>query len=202
VRRRRSEGGVPEAPASRRPFLRLARLAGAVLRRHSRRERLGLFGAHRFAEQPRRAPIAATRLQGSRKPQQGVIEIGVGGVPIWGRRRAMAFGETTVGGAALVKPDGRIDMSNAEAFQKVLESAVQGAKNGVVVDMANVDYISSAGLRALMIAFRAAKAGGKGFGVAALTPLVLEIFTISRFNLVFPLYGAVGEALAAVGERA
>ena len=114
----------------------------------------------------------------------------------------MAFGESTVGGAAMVKPDGRIDMSNAEAFQKALESAVQGAKSGVVVDMADVDYISSAGLRALMIAFRASKAAGKGFGVAALRPMVLEIFTISRFNLVFPLHGAVGEALAAVGERA
>jgi len=49
-----------------------------------------------------------------------------------------------------------------------------------------------------MIAFRAAKDAGKGFGVAALTPLVLEIFTISRFNLVFPLFGDVREALAAL----
>jgi anti-anti-sigma factor len=111
----------------------------------------------------------------------------------------MAFGESTVGSAVLVKADGRIDMSNAEAFGAVLAAAVPRAKSGLIVDMAGVDYISSAGLRALMIAFRAAKAAGKGFGVAALTPLVLEIFTISRFNLVFPLYGGVGEALEAVG---
>jgi anti-anti-sigma factor len=110
----------------------------------------------------------------------------------------MAFGETAVGGAAIVKADGRIDMSNADAFKDSLESALGAAKRAVVVDMAGVDYISSAGLRALMIAFRAAKAAGKGFGVAALTPLVLEIFTISRFNLVFPLYGGVREALQAL----
>jgi anti-sigma B factor antagonist len=111
----------------------------------------------------------------------------------------MAFGETTVGGAALVKADGRIDMSNADAFKDSLISAVSTAKSAVIVDMAGVDYISSAGLRSLMIAFRSAKAAGKAFGVAALTPLVLEIFTISRFNLVFPLYGGVREALYAVG---
>ena len=49
-----------------------------------------------------------------------------------------------------------------------------------------------------MIALRAAKAAGKGFGVAALRPLVLEIFTISRFNLVVSLFGAVREAFAAL----
>ena len=111
----------------------------------------------------------------------------------------MAFVGTTVGGAALVKADGRVDMSNADAFKDALMSAVSTARSAVIVDMAGVDYISSAGLRSLMIAFRAAKDAGKAFGVAALTPLVLEIFTISRFNMVFPLYGAVHEALYAVG---
>ena len=110
----------------------------------------------------------------------------------------MAFVETMLGDAALVKADGRIDMANAEAFNDSLTSALAAAKSAVVVDMAGVDYISSAGLRALMIAFRAAKAAGKGFAVSALTPLVLEIFTISRFNLVFPLYGSVREALQAL----
>jgi anti-sigma B factor antagonist/stage II sporulation protein AA (anti-sigma F factor antagonist) len=110
----------------------------------------------------------------------------------------MAFGATTVGGAAVVKVDGRIDMSNAEAFRESLVSAVATAKRAVIVDMGGVDYISSAGLRSLMIAFRAAKADGKGFAVASLRPLVLEIFTISRFNLVFPLYGGVREALQAL----
>ena len=111
----------------------------------------------------------------------------------------MAFGESTVGGAVIVKADGRIDMSNADAFRDSLMSAVSTAKSAVIVDMAGVDYISSAGLRSLMIAFRSAKDAGKGFSVAALTPLVLEIFTISRFNMVFPLHGGVAEALAAAG---
>ena len=110
----------------------------------------------------------------------------------------MAFGETTVGGAVLVRADGRIDISNADAFKDALLTAVSKAGLAVIADMGGVDYISSTGLRGLMVAFRAAKAAGKGFGVAALTPLVLEIFTIARFNLVFPLYGRVGEALEAL----
>jgi anti-sigma B factor antagonist/stage II sporulation protein AA (anti-sigma F factor antagonist) len=46
-----------------------------------------------------------------------------------------------------------------------------------------------------MIASKAAKAEGKTFSIAALKPLVLEIFTISRFNLVFPLFDTVRDAI-------
>ncbi len=101
----------------------------------------------------------------------------------------------TYGGAVLVRPNGRVDMSTADAFKDALMNAVDAAEKSVVVDMSGVDYISSAGLRSMMIAFRAAKAAGKTFGVAALTPLVLEIFTISRFNMVFSLFASVREAL-------
>ncbi len=46
-----------------------------------------------------------------------------------------------------------------------------------------------------MIVFKASKAEGKAFGIAALQPLLLEIFTISRFNLVFPLFDTVRQAV-------
>lgn len=110
----------------------------------------------------------------------------------------MPFVETAVGGSVLLKVDGRIDMSNSDAFKDRLMTAVSAAERAVVVDLAGVDYISSAGLRSLMIALRAAKRQSKAFGVAALGPLVIEIFTISRFNLVLSLYPTVRDAVAAL----
>ena len=108
----------------------------------------------------------------------------------------MSFVETAIGGSVLLAARGRIDMSNSDAFKDSLMAAVTAADHAVIVDMGEVDYISSAGLRSLMIALRAAKGESKGFAVAALGPLVMEIFTISRFNLVFSLYPAVRDALA------
>ena len=107
----------------------------------------------------------------------------------------MSFDEVRFGGAVVVKADQRIDLSNAAAFRDALTAAVAGAASAVIVDMSSADYISSAGLRALTIANRAAKAAGKVVVVAALTPLVAEIFTISRFNLVFSTFATVREAL-------
>lgn len=109
--------------------------------------------------------------------------------------QAASWNERGVGDAVLVSASGRIDLSNAEAFKDALSASMAKAKAALILDLSGVDYISSAGLRALMIAFKAGKADGKGFGIAALQPLLLEIFTISRFNLVFPLFDTVRQAI-------
>ena len=103
--------------------------------------------------------------------------------------------ETKVGGAILLKPAGRLDLSNSDAFKDELSAALASASSALIVDMADVEYISSAGLRSLMIVFKASKGASKAFAVAGLQPLVLEIFTISRFNTVFPLFNTVREAV-------
>jgi anti-anti-sigma factor len=110
----------------------------------------------------------------------------------------MGFDEARFGGAVVVKAGQRIDLSNADALRDALTVGVATAPAAVVVDMSSADYISSAGLRALMIAHRAAKTAGKTLAIAALTPLVMEIFTISRFNLVLSIFATVREALEGV----
>jgi anti-anti-sigma factor len=107
----------------------------------------------------------------------------------------MNCSETALGGSILVKPTGRIDLTNSDAFKDVLSDALAKAKIAVIVDMSQIDYISSAGLRSLMIVFKASKTESKSFAVAGLQPLVMEIFTISRFNLVFPLFDTVRAAV-------
>lgn len=100
-----------------------------------------------------------------------------------------------LGDAALVAASGRIDLSNADSFKETLSAALATAKSALIIDLSGIDYISSAGLRSLMIVFKAGKAQGKAFAIAGLQPLVLEIFTISRFNLVFPLFDRTRDAV-------
>jgi anti-sigma B factor antagonist len=116
--------------------------------------------------------------------------------------QGMNWSEKRVGDAVLASAGGRIDLSNADAFKDALTAALAKTKSALVLDLSQVDYISSAGLRALMIVFKAGKAEGKAFGIAALQPLVLEIFTISRFNLVFPLFDSVRNAVEKLAPNA
>jgi anti-sigma B factor antagonist/stage II sporulation protein AA (anti-sigma F factor antagonist) len=116
--------------------------------------------------------------------------------------QATSWSEEALGDAVLLRASGRIDLSNAEAFKDALSAALSRTKRALIIDLAGVDYISSAGLRSLMIAFKAGKANGKAFAVAALQPLLLEIFTISRFNLVFPLFDTVRNAVEKLAPEA
>ncbi len=110
---------------------------------------------------------------------------------------ASPFGEGAFGGATMVTAAGAIDAARADGFKAVLLTGVEIAGTTVIVDMGETETIGASGLRALMIAHRAARDAGKVLAVAAPAPLIREIFAISRTDRVFAVYGSVHEALAA-----
>ena len=105
--------------------------------------------------------------------------------------------------ATVLSPAGRIDHSSAEPFREALLARLSAAgKDPVVVDLTGVEYIASAGLRALMIAAKQVKTQGATMFLAGLQPVVREVFEISRFTLVFTIFASLREALAAVSPEA
>jgi len=102
-------------------------------------------------------------------------------------------------------PLGRIDHAASASLEQRLVPLVADAGTrlaGVVLDFGGVVYISSVGLRVLMIASKSMRAQGKPISVAALQPVVSEIFTISRFYKVLPVFSSVRDALANVSPAA
>lgn len=102
------------------------------------------------------------------------------------------------GAATVVAVSGRVDHSNAEALRAALQPALEGPVT--VLDFSGLDYISSAGLRVLMLAAREARARKQALAICSLQPVVREIFAISRFDLVFPVHADLPAALRALGE--
>ncbi|HEX6837940.1 MAG TPA: STAS domain-containing protein, partial [Polyangia bacterium] len=90
------------------------------------------------------------------------------------------------GSVAVATPAGRLDHSAAAAFeQALLPLASETQTSGLVLDFGAVDYISSVGLRVLMLAAKAARARKAPIAAVALQPIVAEVFAISRFDSVF-----------------
>jgi anti-anti-sigma factor len=109
--------------------------------------------------------------------------------------------ERRAGSAVVLAPAGRIDMGTADQLRdRLIPMVTNAGKAGesVVLDFSGVDYISSAGLRVLMLAAKEARATGSKIAVAGLQPLVNEIFQISRFDKVLPCHAGVDEAIKAV----
>ena len=117
----------------------------------------------------------------------------------------MNISERRIGNAVVLEVTGRVDNDTSEAFKLLLAPFLRGCTQGgdsVVLDLSGVDYISSVGLRVLMLAAKQAKKQGGTVVVANLQTVVREIFEISRFDLVFQCFASVREALAAAAPRA
>jgi anti-sigma B factor antagonist/stage II sporulation protein AA (anti-sigma F factor antagonist) len=106
-------------------------------------------------------------------------------------------------GVLIVSVSGRIDHITSEEFTKSLDPLLDQCTQGhpsILLDFSGVDYISSAGLRVLMMASRRAKAQKGVFAIAALQPMVQEVFAISRFNLIVPCYVSIETACKVLGS--
>ena len=108
----------------------------------------------------------------------------------------MEIGERRQANILVLRPVGRIDDLTSAEFQSRLLAAVTSTADDLVVDFSSVEYISSAGLRALMTASRL-KPKERRLAVACLNSIVSEIFAISRFSYVVPIFTTVEEASAA-----
>jgi anti-anti-sigma factor len=106
-------------------------------------------------------------------------------------------------GTLVLVPRGRIDHATADAFRAAVDEALEHpgtAGHHLVLDFSALEYISSVGLRVLMVARKQSRARGGKLALAALQPVVKEIFAISRFDALFEIFSAVEEAVAFVSE--
>jgi anti-anti-sigma factor len=109
----------------------------------------------------------------------------------------MEIGERRDGDILILSPVGRIDNDTSPVFQaRLLAALTPGA--AVLVDFSAIEYVSSAGLRALMMGSKQSKAVNGRLAVAALGAVVKEIFEISRFSLVVQVFDTPADALAAL----
>lgn len=111
----------------------------------------------------------------------------------------MEITEETRSGVTVLKPVGRIDSATSGAFEARLVEAVVGrGKASVVVDMTALTYISSAGLRALLVAAKKAKPAGSRVVLAAMAPTIREVFDMSGFSTLFEIHPGPDAAVSAL----
>jgi len=106
----------------------------------------------------------------------------------------------TRAGIDIVRPAGRIDSSNAGAFERAVGEVLDRDCRRLVLDFSQIEYISSAGLRSTLIAGKRMRAvAGGALVLCSLAPQVREIFEISGFVAIFTICAGLEEALAACG---
>lgn len=103
------------------------------------------------------------------------------------------------GGVLVATLKGRMDAVTAPEFDAWFSARMQAGENNLVLDMAALDYISSAGLRSLLAAAKRVKAEAGTIVLCGLTGTVAEVFKMSGFLSIFTVVATSEEALSAMG---
>ncbi|MXZ80078.1 MAG: STAS domain-containing protein [Gammaproteobacteria bacterium] len=98
----------------------------------------------------------------------------------------------------ILKISGRIDGSNAGEFQSKVQESIPLDAGSVILDMNDLIYISSAGLRVILLLAKNLK-GRKGkLAMCSVAGPVKDVFTISGFSAIIPTYDNRASALSAI----
>jgi stage II sporulation protein AA (anti-sigma F factor antagonist) len=103
---------------------------------------------------------------------------------------------TRTGPAVILKVAGRMDAESAPAFEDACKSWVDQGVYRLVIDMSELAYVSSMGLRSFIVVGKLAQAKGGGLRLCRLAGLVKQVFEITRLNSIFPIHDSIESALA------
>ena len=92
---------------------------------------------------------------------------------------------------------GHIDSSNADQFQRIIESGIDAEAHALILDFERVFFISSAGLRVSLVLSRKFNEQDKKFGVCTLSDPIRNVLAISGFDRIIPIYDSRAAAINA-----
>ncbi|MBP8645565.1 MAG: STAS domain-containing protein [Syntrophobacteraceae bacterium] len=97
--------------------------------------------------------------------------------------------------ALRLKVKGRLDAITAPDFEKECAAWIDRGENQFIVDLEELEYISSAGLRSVLITAKRLKSDNGRICFCNTRGMVRKVFNISGFQSMFPMYDTLDEAL-------
>lgn len=101
-------------------------------------------------------------------------------------------------GALVISAEDRLDLANAQIFHDELDAAIEASERAVVIDMAGLTYISSAGLRVVLQMLRRLQRQDARLALCSLSKEVLDVFNTSGIARLVDIQPSREEAIAAV----
>ncbi len=102
-------------------------------------------------------------------------------------------------GTLIAKAEGRIDGVNARDFEEAMKAAIGDDDNTVIIDLEGLSYISSAGLRVILLIAKTLRKRNAELVLCSLSDSIREVFEISGFDKIIPVHASREEALATLG---
>jgi anti-anti-sigma factor len=99
------------------------------------------------------------------------------------------------GTTTIVQVEGRLDTANYAAFEAEAAALLNNGSTAYIFDCAALSYVSSAGLRTMLVLRKRLHAAGLPLRLCQLQPAVLQVFEISGFTNIFEIRATLEDAL-------
>lgn len=111
----------------------------------------------------------------------------------------MNIRERRAGNTLVILPEGHLDSRSAKDFQEMVLQCIGGGEKSILLDFSKIDYISSAGLRAVLTLAKHQKEKNGKLAICSLAGTVKDIFRISGFDTIVDVYADQDSALGKLG---
>ncbi len=105
--------------------------------------------------------------------------------------------QETVG---VVAVNGSLDASTAAELNEYVSTQISAGHSQLVLDLSQVEFLSSAGLRAILVSLKESRREGGDLRLAAAQPGTEKVLKISGFLSIIKSYPSVADALASFNE--
>ncbi len=93
---------------------------------------------------------------------------------------------------------GRIDGSNVVQFEETIRTVIAESDRAVIMDFEKLVYISSAGLRAVLLTAKTLQSRDAQLVLCSLSAPIREVFEISGFDKILPIHASRAAALSSL----
>ncbi|HBD09675.1 MAG TPA: anti-sigma factor antagonist [Syntrophobacteraceae bacterium] len=97
--------------------------------------------------------------------------------------------------AMVVTVKGRLDTVTAPDFERQCSAWIDQGEISLLVDLNQLDYVSSAGLRTILVVSKKLKHKGGRMCFCGARDMVLRVLSLANFTSLFPVYDSFEEAL-------
>lgn len=115
----------------------------------------------------------------------------------------MDISEDRKADAVILALSGKLDATTAKAFENRIVTVIDsGAGQRLVVDLAQLDYVSSSGLRVFLLAAKRLQATNGNITLCGLQDQIRQVFDLSGFSSIISIYGSRDEAIKGLSTLA
>jgi anti-anti-sigma factor len=92
------------------------------------------------------------------------------------------------GDVVVLRVAGRLDAITTQEFENTCQQYITSESRRLILDFESLDYISSAGLRAILLVGKALRVSGRTLGLRGFHGTVKETLEMAGFCTLFPIY--------------